>query len=673
MIKGPIRRIPRERLERRDDIRLAAAWVRTNIPPISAGTTGTGHLFHANQPPPVEVDRGSPVLVMITTDHAPVMAELLAPAVAGERVYVLAPTGWGQPKIDPQLLACRAVLIRRMSELPVSGVCRANESKLWLGATSDGPAPWCLLLDDEQAAVFRQLFLRLFWHHATDEGWTGGKQLSFRPAGERPFDIPEPSRSAPLRLLKANERPTFDTRGALMHSVEEPLPRVAPRRLWFPCSSNHHQGLARLVREGTEVVWEPRELPYLVIGEQKGIAWLPGTQARLLIELNSAQAADAARVLEDTPLWQFGIELRLGDYASQSGTLLWLEGTQEARPLEPEQLLNLPDVQSETVRATPETVPTSWTSAQPLALAARYKWTAVPPRIPTGSEEDPLLGRWRKVDEEWAKRCGKIREALQESDGHRGRIGRVFSRLLSALLGFERTQKTLLAELAALDQQKPSAAGPTDAVKLLQQISNLEERARHHQGDLDEAERRAREEAEKEKQESEWNSRVQAAKQGLPTQRTALAEKEAQLPDLLKLAEEIEVQLKDVDKREKNEKKDLLAKQQRASDDLTKLKADIKRLQAEVADLEERAAESFVVKPSAKPAMRQSQGAGRFVPEAPQSRAASGIPDEALPEVGNLRRHKGQRYLVIENWAELDGGEQAASRLTARLVAPENA
>jgi chromosome segregation ATPase len=240
-------------------------------------------------------------------------------------------------------------------------------------------------------------------------------------------------------------------------------------------------------------------------------------------------------------------------------------------------------------------------------------------------------------------------------------------------LALSERRRWLLAELAALDQQKPSAAGPTDAVKLLQQLSNLEEQARHHQGDLNEAERRAREEAEKEKQESEWNSRVQAAKQELPTQRTALAEKEAQLPDLLKLAEEVEVQLTDVDKKEKKERKDLLAKQQRTSDDLTKLKADIKRLQAEVADLKERAEESFVFKPSVKPAMRQSQGAGRFVPEAPQSRAASEIPDEALPEVGQLRRHKGQRYLVIDNWAELDDGEQAALRLTARLVAPENA
>jgi hypothetical protein len=41
--------------------------------------------------------------------------------------------------------------------------------------------------------------------------------------------------------------------------------------------------------------------------------------------------------------------------------------------------------------------------------------------------------------------------------------------------------------------------------------------------------------------------------------------------------------------------------------------------------------------------------------------------------VGSLRSHKGQRYLVIQTWEQLAAGEQTASRLAAKLVAPENA
>ena len=49
------------------------------------------------------------------------------------------------------------------------------------------------------------------------------------------------------------------------------------------------------------------------------------------------------------------------------------------------------------------------------------------------------------------------------------------------------------------------------------------------------------------------------------------------------------------------------------------------------------------------------------------------VPEDALPEVGALRVVKGQRYLVIETWEELDRGEQEASRLSAKLVAQEDA
>jgi hypothetical protein len=89
--------------------------------------------------------------------------------------------------------------------------------------------------------------------------------------------------------------------------------------------------------------------------------------------------------------------------------------------------------------------------------------------------------------------------------------------------------------------------------------------------------------AEREKKQRKRSKRVNGTVASRPPNRNSLrsaqrlSEKEAQLPDLLKLAEEVEVQLTDVDKKEKKEKKDLLAKQQRTSDDLTKLKADIKR------------------------------------------------------------------------------------------------
>lgn len=669
MKSGVIRRLAQERRERRDEARLPTAWVETKKEQLAAARPGTTHLLHADHAEPVEVAPGAPALVMLRPDHAPVMAELLALASAGLRVYVLAPAGWSQARPEPQLLACRTVLIRRVPEVPAAGVYTERAAKLWLGAAPAGAAPWCLRLDGEQATALRQLFLRLFWHHAADEGWTGGKQLRFRSAAERPFDVPELPHRAPLRLLATNTPPEFDSRGAWAHIPEGAPPAATPRRLWFPASGSHHQALARLVREGAEVVWASRELPYLLVKEEQGVAWLPGTQSRLLITLNPAQAADAARILADPPGWRFATELRLGDHGD-GGAPLWLAGAAAACPVESEQVIPLADVRAETVRATAEAAPKSWPAAQPLALAVRYKWTALPPQLPADSEEDPLVGRWRQVETEWAKRRGKAREALQELDHHRGRLKKTFSRLLSAMLGFEQAQHKLLAELTALDEQRLAAAGPADAPGLWEQLRRLEEKLDDLQGGLKEAERKEREQQAREQQEREWKERIAAASQELAARRRELAENQEQLATMSETLAAVEDELKTADKQAK---KELQVRQQRAADDLTRRKSAIKRLQGEVADLQQRAAEPFVFKPPAGSVLRPPSAAGRFVPQAPPPRPVGEVPEEALPRVGELRRQRGQRYLVIAAWEDLASGEQDAARLKARLVAPEDA
>ncbi len=48
-------------------------------------------------------------------------------------------------------------------------------------------------------------------------------------------------------------------------------------------------------------------------------------------------------------------------------------------------------------------------------------------------------------------------------------------------------------------------------------------------------------------------------------------------------------------------------------------------------------------------------------------------PTELLPKLGKLYCYKGHRYLVIENWEDLDEGEQIAEKYGAELVAPTEA
>lgn len=656
-MQGPIQRTVRHRVEPRADARLPTAWIGGNMaqPPWTDGTWLT------RTPGRAAPAGNAPALVLLGNGGEDARAALLAHAAAGARVYALVGPGWGKDQAGSQVLQAPRVLIRRLAEVPASAVHAGTEARLWIGGG------FILRLDPTQAEALRQTFLRLFWHEATEEAWSGGRQFVWRPARERPFDVPEVPASAAVRMEPADARLTGDPRGALMHVNAGLPPDQAPRRLWFPAGPEHHDRLAKLAQAGVEVLWADRGLPDLQVNGGAGEVLLPGTRGRLRVRLTAHQAPEVARLLEAPSAWRFQANVRLGEAAHRAAQF-WLPGEAAARGLEAEQLVEVPDVPAASLRDVPTTEPASVPAAQPLALTVRYQWTVVPPRVPTGAEEDALVGRWRKLDEDWTARLARVREALVAAEGDRGRIGRAFSRLVSAMLGFERTHGGLLARVSALEAQRPSAAGPTGAPALLAQLAEVEGAARKLQADLEEAERKAREDEEREKQQAAWQSRVDAANRDLPDRRTALTTAESRRTTIADELRRIEESLMSADKQ-----KDLTANQRKLSDDLQRANKEVTRLRGEITALEQRAAERFEFRPPPAPTGRPAQPGGRFVPTASGARPTANVPDEALPEVGSLRSHKGQRYLVIQTWDQLAAGEQTASRLAAKLVAPENA
>lgn len=665
MMTGPIRGIARDHLERRDDVRVATAWVGTNVE-ASANDVGAAARSNEERGRNVAVARGTPVLVMLLADHAAAMTDVLVHGSAGERVYLLVPRDWSG--LDARVMNCPKVLIRRVPEVPIAGTLRANLARLWMGGAVGGKAPWPLDLDTRQADAFRHVFLRLFWHDAIDEAWTGGRTLSFRTPGGRPFEVPEVPRSAPVQWLETNSLVNEDMGGALVHMTGGSPPTAVPRRLWFPAGGNHHERLAGLLRDGTDVVWEDRELPDLVVGVGRGVALLPGSRGRLRIDLNATQAAELAGILQRQTAWRFEAGVRLGDHAADDARF-WLKGGAAAAPVEREQGIDLPDLIAEGLRAVPDAAPSSWPAAQPLSLAVRYRWTALPPRIPAGSAEDPLIEHWRKVDDDWASRLEMVRQVLQAVDEECGRVERVLSQLKRALLGFGRTRSGLLAEVEVLEKQSPSAAGPSRAPAMLHKLTDIEGRSEKLQKDLADADRDAREKDEREKQEAAWRARVDIAKRDLTARQKALANVEAQrAAQALELAS-IEGSLRSTDKATH---RDLQVRKRRVSDDTAKLERESNGLRSELASLEPRTLEVFAYKPRAEAPPRQVHNKGRFVPPTPLAKPTNLLPEEGLPEVGRLRRHLAKRYLVIEVWEDLDRGEQAAVRLRARLVAPES-
>jgi hypothetical protein len=603
-----------------------------------------------------------PLLAILGRDADAAAAVVVEAARSGRRTYVLVGREWAGGATAKQLAQAPRVLLRRVPEVPASAIHCDDVAQVWLGGG------YALRLEPTQAGNLRQTFLRLFWHDATEESWSGEPQLIWRAAKDRPFDVPEVPSSALLRIVASSVQLPSPSSNGVLHRMDGLPPEPPPRRLWCPAGPNHHDRLAALARAGTSITWQERGLPDILVEPASGEVLLPGSQGRLRVALTSDQRRDVLALLEQDAPWVFRTGLRIGDDAHRQAQF-WLPSEPAARGLTAEQKFPLSDVPAERLRSVPDTEPPTWPSADPLALAARYEWTVTPPAAPSGCRADALVGAWRQVDSDWKTRLEALRSALETAEGDRSRIGRAFSRLMGAMMGFQRTQSGLLKTVEALESKLPSAAGPAGASDLLRQLAEAEEKAGTLASDLKEAERKAREDEERDKQRAAWQACVDTAKRDLPLRRQELASAEgerAQLGDQLGATEE---ELKAADK---SVKKDLKARQRKLSDDLQRANRSIKRLKGKVEALQQHVAEPFTFRPPANLTKRAcGGGGGRFVPQRSKAPAGTQVPQEALPEVGELRSRKAERYLVIARWEDLDAGEQAAARLSARLVAPE--
>lgn len=662
-MSGTIEPLHKARVVERQDHRIGRAWVRSaeSITPSADGRWLTHQDERAVHG---DVDEG-PVLIMLGSASSPALAALEAHGGAGARTYVLAPSRWSPA--SRALVRHPKVLIRRIGEVPLSAVLTPAGAEIWMGATAGGAASWRLRLCDAQAAALRQLFLRLFWHEAIDEAWTGGSRLAFRAAAERPFDVPELPSSATARLMTPDVTlDAFRAESRVLLNQGPPPSSGALQRLWIPPSGIHHGALARLASDGAAVGWEDRDLPDLATDGESGQVLLPGTRGRLRLALSPGQAAELMALLDAPTAWSFQLDVRLGDHVGD-GAQLWLEGAAEARLVEAEQVIDLPDARAAELRDMEDASPMQWPEPHPLSATVRHRWTVRPPRAPTGAKVDALIGRWQEVDADWSSRLDALGQSLAAADEERGRVGKAFARLAGALLGFQRKHADLSAEVEDLARRRPSESGPVESAAMFRQLTELETHAGRLRADQEEEEHKARELEAREQQELAWRARVDAARHGIPGKQAEATDLEHQRLVLAANLEGVDEALPSADKKAI---KDLKARRHKLRDELARLDRSLQGRRDELARLEQDTTEAFAFTPPPRPKPPRKASAGRFVPTqaTPAERV---VPDESLPEVGSLRSLKGERYLVIDIWEHLELGEQAAQRLHAHLVAPE--
>lgn len=643
----------------RDDERLSTVWVTEK----SVGGLGLDGTWVSSRTVLLSETPNAPVLALLKNADidSNTLADIVRVADTGAHVYLLVEPDWGSGESADELLRAPRVLVRRIDEVPVTALLCASESYISLGGG------FSLRLDSDQGGALRQLFLRLFWHGANSETWSGIQKVEWHPVNGRPFDVPQARADAPIRWESADAKFRDCPSDALVHIASGRLPDHRPRRMWFPAGPEHHDRLLRLINEGTEVVWTERGLPDIWVSASRGEVLLLGVQGGLRVRLTEAQVSEVTLLLKTLSRWKFKKNLALKHLSVDSEC--WLSGASKVSKRIDKQIIDVEDaVRAKSLREFETTEPQILPDADPLARTVTYRWTVEPPRVPKGARNDELVEKWTKLDEDWTARLERAREALVTAEEDSSRIRQSFPRLASDMLGFEHARGGLLERVRALETRCPSEDGPTGAPALLAQLAEVEGAARKLQTDLDEAERKARDDEEREKQKAAWQGRVDAANRDLPDRRTALATAEGRRTTIADELRRIEESLKSADKQTK---KDLTANQRKLSDDLQRAKKDVTRLRGEIEALGQQVGEQFEFRQPPAPKGRSTQSAGRFVPSASSARPAVNVPEEALPKVGSLRSYKGQRYLVITTWEELDLGEKEALRLSAELVAPE--
>ena len=647
---------------------LPTCWVReTNSPTTRDGT-----------PALVPIHRCTPALPQAGADDAVLVllgpgspeaarAFIQSAASANARVYVLAQHSELDEAAASAVLgqAGARVLIRRVAALAVSGILvdRGRAGGLFLAASPEVAPAWWLPLTEEQGSAAFRYALHEFWHQATDEGWAEGSRVRFNQARERPFDVPLPPRHAPVR-------PVSDPpKGArwCWYSPGGDLPAgKPPERVVVHPSGEHHAALAKLARARSQVIWSDIGLPPAALDEHAGIVLSGASSHRLQIELGPDQVAAIRHLVDEAsaaPGWRFVTDVRLADL---DGPVL-LPGAAEASPVIDDHPGRCDPVAAGSLRAMPDTEPSSFPELAPLVRGVRWTWTVRPPRAPKAAKQAPLSAAWNKLDADVKSRLGRAQEQLSELEQRSGALGRAFDALAGALLGFGRTRTSLARRVTELAGKTPSALGPAGATSMLDEIHQVETQLGDLVGNVDQAEHTAKMEKERAEQLAAFEESKRHAERDTTQHQTELQE----LRQALQAAEAGLGEL--AGDSHGLSKKDRRARQKKLRDDSKSAERRSSRLEQLIADAQSVLDSEFSFRPSPVPTAQKKSGkvagGARFVPKA-RPNPITTPPDEAPPSVGELLSRDGQRYLVLTRWKQLDEGEAEADRLGAKLVAP---
>jgi hypothetical protein len=441
----------RELLVDRRETVLETAWIRREPSPVGApaGSATTSKAPRLN-------GGAGPVLVFVDADLPAVRESLLGALEAGRRVYVVAALS---APLEELLGATNSpsLLIRRRADVPLCAILGAEESHLRLGGAG---APW-LRMNARQRGDLRQVFLRLFWHDAVEEGWIEDGKLRWSACRACPFQLTATHPDASVRLEPPGT-PLPWSEGARAHITSGPAPR-AVQQLWFGPSGRDHEELRDLALGGTKIRSAIPGLPDMVLTQSTATALLPGRYDRLRMELAPEQRSTVEAMLEVAQPWLFQTSVRLGDLPP--GTLVWLPGHERPLDVDAERAVSLGDLFAPSLLEAHSYQPSSLPAVPPLVHKLNYRFRVMVPTAPPDTRTDPLIERWSRVDRTWRDARARVAETLEE-----------------LLVRARSAPEPLLAEAAERARERlpaptalaPSQLGPVRAREAVVALAHLE-------------------------------------------------------------------------------------------------------------------------------------------------------------------------------------------------------
>ena len=479
-----------------------------------------------------------------------------------------------------------------------------------------------------------------------------------------------------------------------------------------------------LCRRGHRVVWADTGLPKTAVTHRRLIMDLVEPPIALRIEWPRSVAIDLCHRLDraaQDPAWEFHPKRRLGDVKGQ----VLLEGAKQHEEIIPSVSLDAGDVEAalpDFDSARPARLP----DVPLLAREVTVQWRRAPAALPAGARPAEIVRGWMAVDE-WAdhavKSCRAVLDEIESREGKWTGLRQWLPSRDGNALARERGQ--LRDEIDEIGESPPSemAEQARERMERLARIggrlnelrrTDYDQRQKAEEAKAEEARRsawkrrignagNAREEvrsrlAKNEEAQGEARKELQAARDALDAvlasrrqerkvsleQERAVLEAELEAARSHRKSREVRSSKparKEADRRVRDAEKMVARNRQdhesvadwspskaelgdahtrfaEAEGRVSGLRVEAGNLSEEIEKHDHAASEEFrFEKPNRLPA-----------PPANEVNPPPAMPEEGLPELGDLYEHRGVRFLTIRTWEQLEPARPVAARLAAELV-----